>query len=233
MDILDMISYGLIIFLVLFLLFLAEQTMIALYPKIHPNGYTWWFGGRRYEIDVKNPARSPYYGKKIGKYTGWLCYYSTIDDPVLKDVANQINDLAEKRHMSDTTKANFVQKFCQMNIRYVKDSKKFGTSEKWDLPINTLVDKCADCEDVAALYACLAYHCGLDVVTIDLVGPITNGVNVPAFGKHNIFNDKKYYRAECTSGFIQYVGISLGEDGALEGICKPQIPTDEFKMRLY
>ena len=217
-----------LIILIGFLVFLAYQGFLAIYPRIH-KGYSWVYGMRFYSIVIPDLTKSPYYGKNAPKNLNWQAYYPTIDDPVLKQVASQLNYLASKKKMGDTQKANFILKFVQMNIKYTKDSDQYGKSEYWVLPINTLAKKAGDCEDSAFLCACLMYLCGLDVINVNMVGHLTCAVDVPAFGKKYTLNNTTFYRAETTSAFIQYVGICLSQDTKLELLTKPDVPTDAFK----
>ena len=216
-----------LIVLIGFIAFLAYQGFLALYPSIH-KGYSWIYGFKMYRVHLpSNVTDSPYYGKKIGKYTNLESMYSTIDDPVLKNVAAQL-DFITKR-MTPTQKANCILKFVQQNIIYTKDKTQCDRDECWHFPVNTLVRKKGDCEDSAFLCAGLMHLCGLDVINVDMVGHITCAVNVPAIGKKYTVDDVDYYRAETTSAFIQYVGICLNQDTEIERLIKPTIPSDGFK----
>lgn len=216
-----------LVILIGFVVFLGYQVFLTLWVYIH-KGYSWWYGFKLYSVNMPDLTKSPYYGKNAPKRLNWQAYYPTIDDPMVKNVARQIDLIARSNRLNDTQKANLILKFVQQNIKYVKDKDQYGKEEYWVLPVNTLAKKAGDCEDSAFLCACLMHHCGLDVINVNMVGHMTCAVAVPAFGKKYTLNNTKYYRAETTNAFIQYVGVNLGTDTKLELLTKPEIPTDEF-----
>lgn len=225
-----MIEWVVIVFLFAFLAFLLYQVILVLWTRV--GGYSWWYGMHLYSIKTPDWTKSPYYGKHVDKRVDWLAYYPTLDDPVIKSVAVQLDYLAGMKKLNDTQKANMILKFVQQSIRYTKDSEQYGKNEYYQLPVNTLARKAGDCEDSAFLFVALAHHCRLDTIIVDMIGHITDAVNVSAFGKKYVLNNTKYYRAETTSAFIQYVGICLNQDAEIERLSKPEMPTDAFKNAL-
>ena len=89
------------------------------------------YGAKTYcvEIDLR---KSPYYRKLPSVMKPeYLSFYSTIDDPVMLDIANQLNNQLIGRR--DFIKISVLLAFVQQNIRYVTDEERFGR-DVWETP---------------------------------------------------------------------------------------------------
>ncbi len=77
------------------------------------------YGAGTYVVEV-DPKKSPYYGKIPSVMDPrYLPYYSTVDDPVMKDIADQLNEqLAGRR---DYIKSCVLLAVVQQNVKYVTD----------------------------------------------------------------------------------------------------------------
>lgn len=159
--------------------------------------------------------RFPYYRSSM--------YCPTIDDPIMKELANNITRICNGK--SDRYKASYILSLVQQGYRYQSDTKTYGKSEKFAFPVCTMYLKKADCEDGAFLGASLSKLCGLDTVIIDVVGHIAYGVNVPGIGCKVEHNGKKYLW--CESTFTLPIGFHIN-DKKMEGIYDVEIPPNEW-----
>ena len=182
-----------------------------------------------HEPDV---SASPYY-KKRGPVKQYLQtgMWPTIDDPALKEVAEQIK--YKTRHMSDRGRASYILHYVQQSIGYYSDVKTHGTAEYWELPINTLMSRKGDCEDSAFLCAALMHLCGLDAIVVHMTGHMTVACTAKPlfktpFTKTYKYNDKVYYRAETTTALVPY-SMSLSNDKRPIKCYKIEYPSVEFK----
>ena len=124
----------------------------------------WYYRLRRYEIDVPPMYLSTYHLQIHDSDATYLKYFATLDDPVVKQIAEDFEDLCKGK--SIYFKAHCLQAMIQQNVKYISDSRRFGLENCWCFPVRTLVTKCGDCEDSALLYASIAINIGLDVALI-------------------------------------------------------------------
>jgi hypothetical protein len=183
------------------------------------------YGAATYNVRV-DLSKSPYYGKLPSVMDPkYLPFYSTIDDPVMKDIADQLNGQLEGRR--DFIKVSVLLAFVQQNIWYVSDEERFG-KDIWETPIYVLRERKADCDGMASLYTSIAYNMGLDVVTVIVTGHMCSAVKAAGcHGKGYRYNDKTYIHVETTDR-LPAVG-RYWEDSKELYIEAPQTPTEEFK----
>lgn len=172
---------------------------------------------------------SPYKNLYPPSYLEEFC--TTPDDPIMAKIASWIS--ADIDGFSDFDKANFILKFVQKSIAYQEDEENYGMMEMYVLPVNTLIRKRGDCEDVSFLYANLCNLCGLDAVNVRTPGHMTTGVCVPLpSGKKAMkwtIDGKTYYHAEATSQKL------IGDIYVWFTSCvyiRPQVPTEYFMSLL-
>lgn len=188
--------------------------------------------GKEYDFteDVKNILKkdSPYKNKEYANKNPY--YMTTLDDPIIIEIANLFKSYV--KDMSDLDKANFILRFVQNSIKYTSDTENYGVAEKYVFPVNTLIRRKGDCEDVAFLFASLAYLNGLDVMNVIVPGHVTTGValeNVDIDCMTWKHNGKTYYHAEATGVFkigeynVYYVSSQY---------VTPMIPDESFKNKL-
>ena len=188
--------------------------------------------GKEYDFteDVKNILKkdSPYKNKEYANENPY--YMTTLDDPIIIEVAKLFQPYV--KDMSDFDKANFILRFVQNSIKYTSDRENYGVAEKYVFPVNTLIRKKGDCEDVAFLFASLAYLNGLDVINVIVPNHVTTGValeNVDVDCMKWKYNGKTYYHAEATGVF------KIGEYNVYyvsNQYVTPMIPDESFKNKL-
>jgi len=185
--------------------------------------YRW----RYYRFATPVYQNSKYYRLYALHQTYNVAYCPTTDDATLWSLASQLS--ARTKGMTDKRKASFLLAFAQQNVRYVSDESQYGENEHWALPVNTLMRGKGDCEDSAFLFSCFASLCGLDVITVEVVGHMLCAVNVGSvfcLGSYVTVDGQKYYYCETTS-FLPFVGLvnSLGE---IQTTARPATPTAQF-----
>ena len=204
--------------------------LMWVWVRVHDD-YSWWYNGKKYTIyRIPDPKDSPYYKMHVPRDSTCEAYYSTIDDPAMWLWAGQLRQII--KNMNDRQKATCILRFVQQNVVYTKDSSQFKKSEYWQFPVNTLMRRKGDCEDSSFLYVCLCYMCDIPVINVDMVGHITCAVDVPSIGKNYELDGVKYYRAETTSPFLNWIGIVLSSDTKIENLVAPCPPPDSFKARM-
>lgn len=184
------------------------------------------YGAKTYcvEIDLR---KSPYYGKLPSVMKPeYLSFYSTIDDPVMLDIANQLNNQLIGRR--DFIKISVLLAFVQQNIRYVTDEERFGR-DVWETPMYVIKERMADCDGMASLYTSIAYNMGLDVVSVIVTGHMCSAVNAAGcHGKKYEYAGKTYYHVETTD-ILPAVGRYWDGFTRELYIEPPLPPSEEFK----
>jgi hypothetical protein len=160
--------------------------------------------------------------------SGFLPYYSTIDDPVIIDIAGQLD--SQMKHDDDFYRSSVILAFIQNNIKYVSDESRFG-KDLWELPIYTISNRKADCDGMASLYTSIAHNMGIDVVSVIVTNHMCSAVNVPGcHGKSYRFEGKDYYHMETTAN-LPAIGRYWASTETYH-IARPLVPTKEFKDTL-
>ena len=187
------------------------------------------YGAGRYNIKIEDPKRSPYFGLYPAvRSLDYLPYYSTIDDPVILDAAEQLN--AQLKGRDDRIKIAVVLSMIQQNIRYVSDESRFG-KDLWELPIYTICERKADCDGMASLFTSLAHNMGLDVATVIVTGHMCSAVHLE--GLHGVsyeLDGKEYFHVETTAN-LPAVGRYWDSTEFIH-IARPEKPTGQFLSTL-
>lgn len=183
------------------------------------NKLIWYYHLRRYTISVPPLYLSAYNLQIHNCEKENLAYFTTLDDPVVKQIAEDFNDMFV--HKSISFKAHCLQAMIQQNVKYVNDMSRFGVENCWCFPIRTLITKIGDCEDSAILYASLATAIGLDVVLIYFPTHMLCGVR--------LYKDNQYIPLELT----KYLPVNSSMRICCGGeIIYPSYPSEEFLSRI-
>lgn len=233
------IGFGLLIFAIIIIVFLAYVLI-----RNRPQNRIWIvdFNGKIYKCaDMVEKAlknESPYTGKWVTSVMIVdMEYFPTIDDPAIISLAKSLNDMMAG--WTDLDKANFILRFVQQGTEYVLDKDRFkqwdpaGYSERWVFPVDTLKDRCGDCEDTSFLCAGLMHLCGLDTVTISLPGHIAVGVHLEGVelgGMKYEKDGKIYYHAETIENHA--IGEFTMDLGTPDFMAYPTVPDDSFRDRI-
>jgi hypothetical protein len=193
--------------------------------KTRPKTLTCSYGATTYTVKNLDFGKSPYYELYPSIMSlDYLPYYSTIDDPVIKDIAKQLGTQLEGR--DDRIKSAVVLSLVQQNVKYVSDESRFGR-DIWELPVVTLTHLEADCDGMASLYTSIAHNLGLDVVTVVITGHMCSAINMEwAHGTSYKLDGKKYFHVETTAD-LPAAGRFWGS-GEFIAISKPDEPTRQF-----
>lgn len=229
--------------LVLVAIFLALFLYLKVYrPMIDNEPWNTKFNGKSYRmnqyVEKALDLESPYAGRyTVSGAVADIKYWPTIDDPVMISLAESI--MAVTKGWTELDRANFILRFVQQGTEYVLDKDRFdqwdpaGYSERWVFPVDTLKDRCGDCEDTSFLCAGLMHLCGLDVVTISLPGHICVGIHLEGVelgGRTYAKDGKTYYHVETIeSHAIGEFTRDLGEPDFME---IPVIPDDYFRDKI-
>lgn len=222
-DVIGIIAVSILIIVVAYLI-----TMIVFKFSNPRKSFIWIYHGIPHIMNVPDLTRSQYYELFPAKSMSWLGCYPTIDDIVLKQLAEDLLDKC--RNKSDSYKYGFILAFVQQNIKYVSDEKQYGESETWCLPIQTLKTRMGDCEDTAILYCSLISLMGLETVLITVPGHAVSGTKKGIGAKFEYLSDT-YYFAETTS-IIPMPGIYTASKN-VRYCAKPIMPTKEFMDSLH
>ena len=188
------------------------------------------YGAGTYSVEF-DITKSQYYGLLPSVMSlDLLPYYSTIDDVVVKDIAEQLNRQLEGERVRK--KANVLLAMVQQNVKYVSDEERFDGRDVWETPAYVLEHGVADCDGSADLFVSIAHNMGLDVVCVVIEGHMCAGVNIPGgHGKPYMFEGREYWHMETTDD-LAGVGRFWGEKQRTLKIVKAEIPNSEFKAML-
>lgn len=215
-----------ILILLIICYFAVSFTKLYLYARNKKNHggmnnkLRWYFGWHYYEIDIPPMFYSPYYQQTHNFGVQYLPYFPTLDDPVLRQIAEDFDELMKGR--TDNYKILCLQAMVQQNVRYVSDVDRFGKENVWCFPIQTLITKMGDCEDSAILYVSLATLIGLDAIFFYYSTHTYAGVYLDI--------GCAFYPLELTKycpGFLPSSNVK----GA--AVIFPSEPTETFKQGLY
>ena len=120
----------------------------------------------------------------------------------------------------DQRYADFILAFVQGSISYVSDQNKYGYTEYYAFPVETLNKKTGDCEDTAILCAALYKKAGFSAALLLLpshmmVGVALSEYQVPDHGDYGeilsqSIGGKTFYAGETTTDSPQPVGVNYG-----------------------
>lgn len=126
-----------------------------------------------------------------------LCF----TDERLAGYTYQVLEVFEKacEGHDDKWALNMILSFAQ-NVEYMYDIDSTGYEEYFKLPLETLYDRCGDCEDTSYLCAMIYKGLGYDTALLIYdehmaVGVIGDGI----YGNYYSYEDKKYFFCETTA----------------------------------
>jgi hypothetical protein len=204
--------------------------------------YSWRYDGRDWPLTMQIPEYLYLYYSKMDRapvedYSIYVTH--PLDDNFIASIATELEKQASGRHYDDEQEVNFAASFVQ-NLTYKEDVN--GEYPKY--PVETLVDKGGDCEDMAILTAALLQAMGYDAVLIRFsppkegdAGHMAVGVAVTGVsgGRSYSHDGQTYYYLETTSpwpvGEIpppvleKYKGIT---DGIYELVPAPALRFTDF-----
>ena len=169
--------------------------------------YRWIYGGHSCSLTLQVPESL--YGYYIRMERAPVEDYSIyvthpLDDNFTASIATELRRQAVGQHYDDEETVNFTASFVQ-NLRY---EAEVNEHEYPKYPVETLVDRGGDCEDLAVLTAALLHDMGYDAVLLkfappkeDDAGHMAAGVAVTGMlkGQSYRFEGKTYYYLETTS----------------------------------
>ncbi len=189
----------------------------------------WCYGSKRYSVSV-DLSESPYYQKcQMERSLYFLPFYSTIDDPVMKEIAEYIDEELPN-YADDAYAANVVLAMVQQNIRYTSDEELYGVPDLWGLPATVLAKGKGDCDCMTDLYVSVAYNMDIDVVSVIVEGHMFPAAHVDWDGVHYNLDGKNYYHLEITAD-APFAGM-VGTDFRVEAWAPPAVPGEKFRQTL-
>lgn len=141
------------------------------------------------------------------------------------EIANSFKQMKKKNGWSQYRLASEIVNFVQQNVKYVADDKAYKVEEYVKYPVETLVDRSGDCEDMVILAVSILRRCDFDAVIIDMVGHVGAGIAGKEFSGYRVENpktDKFYYYIEMSS-----VDWKIGE---VPDLAKELIETKPVKI---
>ena len=139
------------------------------------------------------------------------------EDATIREIADRFDDITTGR--SDQYRVSFVNRFIGSCISYKTDPEVHGHCEYFQYPIETLLLRSGDCEDMAILETAILRAMGYDAILLIGDEHALSGVNVDADGRYTSVFGKRYYHLEPTSG--DAVGVS--DSGAI-----PHLPIYKY-----
>ncbi len=179
------------------------------------------------DIDRKGSMSSAMYLEEIDgkkKIVNGVADYIVVDD-YIKKVASDLKKMCDdynKKDINNMTYVQFISCFVQAAIDYKLDEDTKSQTEYWKYPLETLYDKCGDCEDGAILLAALLDAAGYNAGIYLLPGHCVAAVSAKSIEKvdgkpaatyyYSKFHDARYqdyYPIETAFGR----GASIDEVG--------------------
>ncbi len=151
-------------------------------------GYEWAWNGKKYRISVKIPQNLydfyrvkprmslvAEYNETVGgrkrsdfMITWYLMAKTPHQEPVIKEIASQLEEIADKEGLSEYDKAWLVSSFVQ-SLTYQRDLGSLG-GEYPKYVVETLWDGGGDCEDTTILLISLLREMGYDTTFLLMPG---------------------------------------------------------------
>ena len=175
----------------------ANETRSA--PPIY-RGFRWTYRGRQCRVRLRIPMwhYAYYHGRpRVSDYSVYVV--DPFADDILTGLATKIDEYAQKNRLSDNERIAFIAAFVQQ-LEYVPDDVSTPYEHYPRYPIETLVHRGGDCEDVSILLAALLRRLGYDAVLINPPEHIQVGVGRDPRhpGTYYKWNKKRYYVLEAT-----------------------------------
>lgn len=182
------------------------------------------YGGDNIDLEVRN-------GDVDGFNTTWYVremplaitgtQFYTPNDPTLVKLYEMMKPALDT--MSDREKAESILRFVQRNVDYLSDVENQGKRDYSQLPVETLITKQGDCEDMAILTANLYLMAGLDAALVlqhNHVAPVVSLDDVDGDFITHPLSGKRYIIGEPTS--LMGLGSSYnGDEGQITFIDRP------------
>ncbi len=189
----------------------------------------WTYGSRTYSVEA-DPSESPYFGKcQMSRSLEFLPFYSTVDDPVMKGIAESISDRLPDC-ADDAYAAGVVLAMVQGNVRYASDMEVYGEEDLWGLPAVVLHNGAGDCDCMTDLYVSVAHNLDLDVASVVVAGHMFPAVRMDWDGVFYRLGGARYYHIEVTDD-IPVAGRYWAES-EVEAWSGPAVPSDWFRSTL-
>ncbi len=151
--------------------------------------------GRDYNLTIPEEVYFTYKSKthranSVKEFTNWVTY----NDEIVKQIATNITNGAK----SSEEKAKILLKFVHSHIY---DASIEQERDYVRYPLETIIERNGDCEDLSILGAALMKSIGIDVALLHFngnPGHIALGINGDFSGSYYEVDNKKYYYAEAT-----------------------------------
>ncbi len=191
--------------------------------------FSWTYGAKFYSVEA-DLSESPYYRKcQKDRFIEYLPYYSTIDDPVMKDIADRISEQIPE-YADDAYVANVVLAMIGRNVKYAFDEDVYGLEDLWGLPVVVLENGRGDCDCMTDLYVSIAHNLDLDVVSVLVEGHMFAAAHVDWAGVYYLLGGKKYYHVEATSDLP--VTGRYWDESRVQAWAAPDTPPQQFVSTL-
>ena len=165
--------------------------------------YTWDYGGRTWTLThaFDLSAYSRYRSlPRLSAFTDYAEYVvNTDDDATIASLAAELLTLAHAAALNEWEALHLIISFVQ-SFRYVPEETEYPR-----YPIETLIEGCGDCEDLAILTADILRQLGFDVVLLAFTEEMHMAVGIRAYPPDgrtaNAFdwNGDSYYYLETTA----------------------------------
>jgi len=170
--------------------------------------FAWAYGHREWmwSFDLDQAVVDDYRARDRHAYSDEYAVFvmDRSDDVLMAALAGRIREAADERGFSDRETLEFALAFVQ-SLPYAVDDPASGYDEYPRYPVETLVDKGADCEDTSILFASLAAQLGFDAVLLSPPGHM--GVGIALERPVTVEHDGTGYAYVETTG----AGWGLGE----------------------
>lgn len=189
----------------------------------------WSYGSKTYSAEAEL-SESPYYRKcQMERFLEFLPFYSTVDDPVMKDIADSISDQLPG-YADDAYAANVVLAMVQQNVEYANDEDLYGVEDLWGLPATVLDKGKGDCDCMTDLYVSVASNLDIDVVSVLVEGHMFPAAHVDWNGVCYDLGGRRYFHMEVTDR-IPVAGRYWGEK-SVQAWARPAVPSERFRSTL-
>ena len=180
-----------------------SQTTANKDVDVYTVGHSWTYNGFEWSwtFEVDRQLYNYYRHERIHSSDDYNRYvFSEYDRQCIKDVVAAFRDAGEKAGYSDYDNVNNAVCFVQ-SLRYVTDMESRGEEEYVRYPIETLVDKEGDCEDVSVLLGSILDEMGYGVVFLHFPEHLALGVNCSDDfeGFSFPYKGERYYYLETTA----------------------------------
>lgn len=206
-------EFSLVTALMLSLMFLTGISIAAMYDPIPSDaeGYEdvefGWYDKGHYKMHLSIPV-ADIDGCKNSMIPHTFCIlvadHFVTEDTTVRTIAEYVDQMTFGR--SDVYKADFVNNFVYQCIEYKDDAEVHGHRDYYQYPVETLLMKSGDCEDMSILTASILRAMGYDAILLMGNDHCIVGVDIPSDGRCTEVFGKRYYHLDPTTG--NEIGIS-------------------------